>query len=66
MAGLEKYTFPGREVIGENPYLNRMYAALQVLDQQVNALPAEELRALGDYIFYKVQWVNNIVPYKIN
>ena len=66
LAGLEKYTFPGHEVIEENPYLSRMYAALQVLDQQLNALSPEELMDLGDYIFYKVQWVNNIVPHQMD
>ena len=37
LAGLDDYVFPGLEAIDENPYLNRIYAALQVLEQQVNA-----------------------------
>ncbi|WP_289097229.1 DUF262 domain-containing HNH endonuclease family protein [uncultured Pseudoalteromonas sp.] len=62
LAGLDDYVFPGLEAIGENPYLKRIYAALQVLEQQVKALKNEERILLGDYIFENVQWVNNIVP----
>jgi len=61
LAGLEDYVFPGLEAIGENPYLKRIYAALQVLEQQVKALKLEDRGLLGDYIFDNVQWVNNIV-----
>lgn len=62
LAGLDDYVFPGLEAIGENPYLKRIYAALQVLEQQVKALKYEDRILLGDYIFNHVQWVNNIVP----
>ncbi|MHC6645410.1 DUF262 domain-containing protein [Alteromonas sp. HB246098] len=61
LAGLDDYVFPGLEAIDENPYLNRIYAALQVLEQQVNALENQDRILLGDYIFKNVQWVNNIV-----
>jgi|TARA_R110001583_G_scaffold178457_5_gene334360 uncharacterized protein with ParB-like and HNH nuclease domain len=62
LAGLDDYVFPGLEAIGENPYLKRIYAALQVLEQQVKALKKEDSILLGDYIFNNVQWVNNTVP----
>ena len=62
LAGLDDYVFPGLEAIGENPYLKRIYAALQVLEQQVKALKQEDRILLGDYTFNNVQWVNNIVP----
>lgn len=66
LAGLEDYVFPGLEAIGENPYLKRIYAALQVLEQQVKALEYEDRILLGDYIFNHVQWVNNIVPQQMD
>lgn len=66
LAGLDDYVFPGLEAIGENPYLKRIYAALQVLVQQVKALEHEERILLGDYIFNHVQWVNNIVPQQMD
>ncbi|WP_052140989.1 DUF262 domain-containing protein [Pseudoalteromonas piratica] len=66
LAGLDEYVFPGLEAIGENPYLKRIYAALQVLEQQVKALKYEDRILLGDYIFNHVQWVNNIVPQQMD
>jgi len=66
LAGLDDYVFPGLEAIAENPYLKRIYAALQVLEQQVNALSEEDRILLGDYIFNNVQWVNNIVPQQMD
>lgn len=66
LAGLDDYVFPGLEAIGENPYLKRIYAALQVLEQQVKALKHEDRILLGDYIFNHVQWVNNIVPQQMD
>lgn len=66
LAGLEDYVFPGTETIGKNLYLKRIYAALQVLEQQVKALHNEEQVLLGDYIFNHVQWVNNIVPQQMD
>jgi uncharacterized protein with ParB-like and HNH nuclease domain len=66
LAGLDNYIFPGLEAIAENPYLKRIYAALQVLEQQVNALEKQDCILLGDYIFNNVQWVNNIVPQQMD
>lgn len=66
LASLDDYVFPGLEVIGENPYLKRIYAALQVLEQQVRAPKDEDRILLGDYIFNHVQWVNNIVPQQMD
>lgn len=66
LAGLDDYIFPGLEAIAESPYLKRIYAALQVLEQQVNALDQQDRILLGDYIFKNVQWVNNIVPQQMD
>lgn len=66
LAGLDSYIFPGLEAIAENPYLKRIYAALKVLEQQVNALEKLDCILLGDYIFNCVQWVNNIVPQQMD
>jgi uncharacterized protein with ParB-like and HNH nuclease domain len=66
LAGLDDYVFPGLEAIADNPYLKRIYAALQVLEQQVKALHEQDRILLGDYIFDKVQWVNNIVPQQMD
>jgi len=66
LAGLDDYVFPGLEAIGASPYLKRIYAALQVLEQQVNTLDVKERVSLGDYILENVQWVNNIVPQQMD
>ena len=66
LAGLDNYVFPGLEAIAENPYLKRIYAALQVLEQQVKALDESDRVLLGDYLFENVQWVNNIVPQQMD
>lgn len=66
LAGLDDYVFPGTEAIADNPYLKRIYAALQVLEQQVKALSSAEQKSLGNYIFSHVQWVNNIVPQQMD
>lgn len=63
LAGLtEKYNSPGSEAISKDDYLKRIDAALKVLKQQVNKLSVEEKQSLGNFIYSKVQWVNNIVP----
>lgn len=63
LAGLtEKYNSPGSEAIAKDDYLKRIDAALKVLKQQVNKLSVEEKQSLGNFIYSKVQWVNNIVP----
>ncbi|WP_372739995.1 DUF262 domain-containing protein [Neptunomonas sp.] len=66
LAGLDDYLFPGLEAIAESPYLKRIYAALQVLEQQVKALKQDDRILLGGYIFDNVQWVNNIVPQQMD
>ena len=66
LAGLDNYVFPGLEAIADNPYLKRIYAALQVLEQQVKALEDQDRIQLGNYIFESVQWVNNIVPQQMD
>jgi uncharacterized protein with ParB-like and HNH nuclease domain len=66
LAGLDDYVFPGLEAIAENPYLKRIYAALQVLEQQVKALDENDRILLGNYLFENVQWVNNIVPQQMD
>lgn len=62
LAGLDSYVFPGKEAIDRDPYLQRIYAALKVLEQQVRALPTDQRESLSHYIFHNVKWVNNIVP----
>lgn len=66
LAGLGNYTHPGHEVIKADPYLNRMDAALTVLQQKVAALPADERDPLAEFIYEKVQWVNNVVAHKMD
>lgn len=59
------YPKPSDDRISNNPYLTRIDAALTVLKQQVSKLQSEnpsECDQLAQFIFEKVQWVNNILP----
>jgi uncharacterized protein with ParB-like and HNH nuclease domain len=62
LAGLADHQFPSNEAIANNPYLTRLYAALKVLIQQIDALDDNSRIELGGFIYNNVQWVNNIVP----
>lgn len=66
LAGLDDHIYPGSVAVSENPYLTRVDATLTVLTQWVDALPKEERLPLADYIFEKVQWVNNKVPVEMD
>lgn len=64
-AGLEKITRPGPEAIQNDAYLTHLDANLTVLKQKVEALKRDrqfDLGAFAEYIYTKVNWVNNIVP----
>jgi len=61
-AGLTKYQRPSDEAIKTDPYLTRLYGALRALKQKIGRMPEEECLELANYIFNKVQWVNNTVP----
>lgn len=68
-AGLEKMTKPGPEAIQSDAYLTHLDANLTVLKQQVATLDKDRnfnLRAFAEYIYTKVNWVNNIVPERID
>jgi uncharacterized protein with ParB-like and HNH nuclease domain len=65
-AGLETYVHPGDETIENNPYLTRIAGALKVLSQRVRNLGSEHQNIIGEYIYSKVQWVNNIVPHDMD
>lgn len=62
LAGLADHQLPSDEAIANNPYLTRLYAALKVLIQQIDALDDDSRIKLGGFIYNNVQWVNNIVP----
>lgn len=62
LAGLEGYIKPSDDVIDDNPYLKRINAALVVLEQRIDGLENNKRIKLADFLFSKVQWVNNIVP----
>lgn len=64
-AGLDTYTSPSPESIKQDPYLTNIDAALSVLQQSIAALASDnafKLKEFADFVFTKVQWVNNIVP----
>lgn len=65
LAGLEPYTKPSVEAIKKDPYLTKINSALMVLLQKIDVLKNSgdfNLKEFSDYIYNKVQWVNNTVP----
>ena len=66
LAELEGYQKPSAESIKSDHYLTRMDAALTVLKQRVDNLAENERYELAEYIYSKVQWVNNIVPHQMD
>ncbi len=66
LAELENYQKPSSEQIESDFYLTRIDAALTVLKQQVESLAENKREDLAEYIYSKVQWVNNIVPHQMN
>ncbi len=68
-AGLDTYTSPSPESIKQDPYLTNIDAALSVLQQSIAALASDsafKLEEFADFVFTKVQWVNNIVPAELD
>ena len=61
-AGLSKYQRPSDDAIKTDPYLTRLYGALRALRQKLERMNEDERLELADYIFNRVQWVNNTVP----
>lgn len=64
-AGLDDFTKPGAEEIKKNEYLTFLDANLSVLKQQLDKLKEDtefDFLAFSDYVYTRVQWVNNQVP----
>ena len=66
LAGLKGYEKPSQEVIDSNEYLKQIGIALKVLSEHIEALDKNEAEKLGQYFYSSVQWVNNIVPAKMD
>ena len=66
LAGLKGYGKPSQEVIDNNEYLKQIGIALKVLSEHIKALDKNEAEKLGQYFYACVQWVNNIVPAKMD
>lgn len=65
-AGLKKYSKPSEKELDENPFLIRIYGALKVLKDRLAQYEVNELEKIAKYIFEKVQWVNNLMPPKMD
>ncbi len=57
---------PSQEVIDNNEYLKQIGIALKVLSEHIAALDKNDAEKLGQYFYSRVQWVNNIVPAKMD
>ncbi|KJY89721.1 DUF262 domain-containing protein [Pseudoalteromonas piscicida] len=69
LAGLKGYEKPSQEVIDNNEYLKQIGIALKVLSEHIEALDKHDkskAEKLGQYFYTSVQWVNNIVPAKMD
>ncbi|MCP5213341.1 MAG: DUF262 domain-containing protein [Hahellaceae bacterium] len=70
LAGLDTFTKPSDEEIKQNPYLTHIAAAHTVSTQFITTHEAErgrsDLKMFADFIYEKVQWVNNVVPSKLD
>ncbi|MFC4280745.1 DUF262 domain-containing protein [Thalassotalea piscium] len=66
LEGLKGYETPSQEVIDSNEYLKQIGIALKVLSEHIEALDKNEAEKLGQYFYSSVQWVNNIVPAKMD
>ncbi len=68
-AGLDTYASPSPEAIKQDPYLTNINAALSVLQQSIATLVSDndfEHNEFANFVFTKVQWVNNIVPAELD
>ena len=65
-AELEGYSKPTDKELAENEYLIRVDGALRALKGRLAQLaqkyPLDTLQEIGNYIFERVQWVNNVMP----
>ena len=66
LAGLKSYEKPSQEVIDNNEYLKQIGIALKVLSEHIEKLDINKAEKLGQYFYSNVQWVNNIVPAKMD
>jgi uncharacterized protein with ParB-like and HNH nuclease domain len=69
LAGLEPYTKPSAEAIKTDPYLTKINSALMVLLQRIDVLKKSDdfnLKKFANFIYNRVQWVNNTVPDGLN
>lgn len=69
LAGLKGYEKPSQDVINNNEYLKQIGVALKVLSEHIEALDKHDkskAEKLGQYFYTNVQWVNNIVPAKMD
>lgn len=66
LAGLKGYEKPSQEVIDSNEYLKQIGIALKVLSEHIEALDKNDAEKLSKYFYTSVQWVNNIVPAKMD
>lgn len=70
-SNLTNYISPSPEAIKNNPYLSQIDSGLKVLKQAVAKLKKIDnskfdVEGFSEFIFTKVQWVNTIVPDKLD
>ena len=65
-AGLDDHHSPGDEAIKTNPYLTNLDAVLKTAADRLENLRRgkgeKKLVAVGEYLFRRVKWINNIMP----
>lgn len=65
-AHLDNAVYPGDKAVDEDPYLKHLAGALKVLTDRLRDLSNIEgeasVVALGEFIFERVRWVNNVMP----
>jgi hypothetical protein len=69
-AGLPQYEELAEKTLREDEYLANLASALSLLKSWLNAYltehGVERLDALGEFVFHRVHWVNNIMPSKMD
>ncbi|CAM4181076.1 DUF262 domain-containing protein [Serratia silvae] len=69
LAGLKCFEKPSDESIAQNDYLKQLEIALTVLTKEITKLKqqsTQKFELLANYIFGRVQWVNNVVPVQMD
>lgn len=65
-AGLDDHHSPSDDAIKNDPYLTNLAAALKSVSDRLHKLyqdkGEQKLEAVGNYLFSKVKWVNNVIP----